>query len=57
MTDIAEFAEVGHDWMRVLGADGGTARLATGSLTWISLGACVGEDPELFFPIATQGPR
>jgi WhiB family transcriptional regulator, redox-sensing transcriptional regulator len=29
---------------------------AAGSLTWMSLGACYGEDPELFFPVAAAGP-
>ena len=29
---------------------------AAGFSRWISQGACRGEDPELFFPIAAQGP-
>jgi WhiB family transcriptional regulator, redox-sensing transcriptional regulator len=24
--------------------------------TWIELAACIGEDPELFFPVGTTGP-
>ena len=32
------------------------ARNAVGSLGWMSRGACQGEDPELFFPIAATGP-
>ncbi|MGH3411190.1 MAG: WhiB family transcriptional regulator [Streptosporangiaceae bacterium] len=28
---------------------------AAGSLGWMSRGACQGEDPELFFPIAANG--
>ena len=28
----------------------------TGSMTWMSRGACQREDPELFFPIAANGP-
>jgi WhiB family redox-sensing transcriptional regulator len=28
----------------------------TGSLGWMSRGACPREDPELFFPIAAAGP-
>lgn len=28
----------------------------TASLGWMARGACQGEDPELFFPIAVQGP-
>ncbi len=26
------------------------------SLSWMALGACHGQDPELFFPIAARGP-
>ena len=29
---------------------------ATGSMDWMSRGACQREDPELFFPIADNGP-
>jgi WhiB family redox-sensing transcriptional regulator len=29
---------------------------AAGSMTWMSRGACQREDPELFFPIAADGP-
>lgn len=29
---------------------------AAGSMDWMSRGACQREDPELFFPIATNGP-
>ena len=29
---------------------------ATGSMDWMSRGACQHEDPELFFPIASEGP-
>ncbi len=34
----------------------GGARRSAGSVTWMSRGACQAEDPELFFPIAAQGP-
>jgi hypothetical protein len=56
VTGIAESALVGHDWMRVLAAGGGTSGLATGSLTWMSRRPGQGEDPELFFSIATRRP-
>lgn len=26
------------------------------SMEWLRRAACVGEDPELFFPVGTQGP-
>jgi WhiB family redox-sensing transcriptional regulator len=31
-------------------------RSSTGSFGWMLLGACLGQDPELFFPIAAAGP-
>jgi WhiB family transcriptional regulator, redox-sensing transcriptional regulator len=31
-------------------------RDAAASCDWMSRGACQGEDPELFFPIAAEGP-
>jgi WhiB family transcriptional regulator, redox-sensing transcriptional regulator len=31
-------------------------QIPAGSLAWVSLGACYGEDPELFFPVAAAGP-
>jgi anti-sigma B factor antagonist len=53
---------------RVLAITGLTERLATGmtpskpsagasasSVSWMSRGACQGEDPELFFPISARG--
>jgi WhiB family transcriptional regulator, redox-sensing transcriptional regulator len=60
MTDITEFTHVGLDWIRGLpagtrGYSGGGARYAAASVTWMSRGACQGEDPELFFPVAAQG--
>jgi WhiB family transcriptional regulator, redox-sensing transcriptional regulator len=32
------------------------SRYAAASCGWMSRGACQGEDPELFFPIAVEGP-
>ena len=29
---------------------------ATGSMEWMSQGACQREDPELFFPLVSEGP-
>ena len=56
MTDITGFSQAGHDPTAGLPAtDGGSARHVAAALTWMSLGACRGEDPELFFPIAAQG--
>jgi hypothetical protein len=34
----------------------GGPRYATAFCGWMSRGACQGEDPELFFPIAAEGP-
>jgi WhiB family transcriptional regulator, redox-sensing transcriptional regulator len=31
-------------------------RYAAASCGWMSRGACQGEDPELFFPVAAEGP-
>ncbi len=56
MTDVTGYSQAGHD--RTAGPPvtaGGSARHLAASLTWMSLGACRGEDPELFFPIAAQG--
>jgi len=58
MTDITEFTQVGPDRNRELPAaarGGGSARYAVASVAWMSRGACQGEDPELFFPVASQG--
>lgn len=33
-----------------------TAEDTTGAMGWMSRGACQREDPELFFPIAADGP-
>ena len=46
MTDITGFSQAGHD--RIAGPPvtaGGSARHLAASLTWMSLGACRGEDP------------
>ncbi len=57
MTDITGFTQAGHNGIAALPpAAGGGARHLAAALSWMSLGACQGEDPELFFPIATQGP-
>src|SRR5271165_2421263 len=59
MTDTTEFIQLGQDWIggvpAAAGGSGDVRHTAT-SLTWMSRGACQGEDPDLFFPIATQGP-
>jgi WhiB family transcriptional regulator, redox-sensing transcriptional regulator len=57
VTDITEFIQADRNRIRGLRPplDGG-ARYAAASLTWMSRGACQGEDPELFFPIAAEGP-
>ena len=55
MTDITDVARVGCGRAHALpGSDG--AHRSAGSLSWMSRGACQAEDPELFFPIAAQGP-
>lgn len=57
MTDITGFAQAGHDRIAGLSAAaGGSAHHLAAALTWMPLGACQDEDPELFFPIAAQGP-
>ena len=57
MTDITELSQAGHDWIAGLpAAAGDSARHLAAALTWMSLGSCQGEDPELFFPIAAYGP-
>jgi WhiB family redox-sensing transcriptional regulator len=42
-----------RDW--AAGLPGGTACSSVGFCGWMSRGACLGEDPELFFPIAANG--
>lgn len=56
VTDITGFSQAGHDRIAELPAtaDGSAPHIAA-ALTWMALGACRGEDPELFFPIAAQG--
>jgi WhiB family transcriptional regulator, redox-sensing transcriptional regulator len=57
VTDITEWIQADRDRVRGLpAASGGGASYAAASLSWMSQGACHGEDPELFFPIATEGP-
>lgn len=55
MTDMTQLAHASHGRTHAGPGDGG-ARCSAGSLTWMSRGACQAEDPELFFPIAAQGP-
>ena len=57
MTDITEWIQASHDRIGGFPAPvDGSAGFAAASLSWMSRGACQGEDPELFFPIATEGP-
>jgi WhiB family transcriptional regulator, redox-sensing transcriptional regulator len=57
VTDITEFTQDDHyRIVRMRAAADGSARHLAAALTWMSQGACQGEDPELFFPIAIQGP-
>lgn len=57
VTDITEWTPAGRDRIRGLAAaSGGGAGYAAASLGSMSRGACQGDDPELFFPIAAEGP-
>jgi WhiB family redox-sensing transcriptional regulator len=57
VTDITEIMRAGSEQIRRLSAAvADDASYVTASITWMPLGACQGEDPELFFPIAVQGP-
>jgi WhiB family redox-sensing transcriptional regulator len=57
VTDTTEIMRAGSEQIRRLSAAvADDASYVTASITWMPLGACQGEDPELFFPIAVQGP-
>jgi WhiB family transcriptional regulator, redox-sensing transcriptional regulator len=57
VTDMTEIMKAGSDRIRGLSAAvAGDASYVAASTTWMPLGACQGEDPELFFPIAVRGP-
>jgi WhiB family transcriptional regulator, redox-sensing transcriptional regulator len=57
MTDSTEVRLAGSDQIRppaaIVAAD---ARYVAAAITWMPHGACQNEDPELFFPIAANGP-
>jgi len=57
VTDVTEITRPGFDQIRRLSvAVAGDASYVAASGAWMPLGSCQGEDPELFFPIAVQGP-
>jgi WhiB family redox-sensing transcriptional regulator len=57
VTNITEIMRAGSDQVRRLSAAvADDESYITASITWMPLGACQGEDPELFFPIAVKGP-
>src|ERR1700683_5866773 len=57
VTDVTEITRPGFEQIRRLSlAVAGDPSYVAASGAWMPLGSCQGEDPELFFPIAVQGP-
>jgi WhiB family transcriptional regulator, redox-sensing transcriptional regulator len=57
VTGMSEPSHAGRDRTVTMPAGPrGTARPSVAFCGWMSRGACLGEDPELFFPIAAKGP-
>ncbi len=57
VTDVTEIMRAGPDQIRRLSdAVAGDENYVAALFTWMPLGACRGQDPELFFPVTVQGP-
>jgi WhiB family redox-sensing transcriptional regulator len=56
VTGIGGSSQTGRDRASGMAAGSDAARAGVAFWAWMSRGACLGVDPELFFPVAGRGP-